>query len=83
MRPILLSFLLIAAMGAETNQLNLPPGQYPGKPAESYVPAVRSDNHPILTPGESRVVTTEVAEADARGERLAIAVEGFNVAAGR
>lgn len=34
-------------------------------------------------PGESRTVTVEVAEADVRREKLAVAVEGFNVTAGR
>jgi len=47
------------------------------------LPAIMSDNYLILMPGEGRTVTIEVAEADARGEKMAVAVEGFNVAAGR
>ncbi|MBE0657767.1 MAG: discoidin domain-containing protein, partial [Bryobacteraceae bacterium] len=44
MRPILLSLLMIAAMGADSKQLNLPPGQYPGKPAENFAPAVKASS---------------------------------------
>ena len=44
MRPILLSVVMIAAMGAENKQLNLPPGQYPGKPAENFAPAVKASS---------------------------------------
>jgi len=34
-----------------------------------------------LMPGEARTIVTEVLHADTRGERPAIAVEGFNVSA--
>ncbi len=50
---------------------------------QRLLPAMISDSYLILMPGESRTVLSEVAEADARGERLAVAVEGFNVVAGR
>lgn len=83
MRPILLSGAVNAARGSGDRQLNRPPGQYPGKPAESSAPAVRSANRQILTPGERSVVTAEAAGADGRGARLAIAIEDFNAAAGR
>lgn len=53
------------------------------KSGERLLPAIMSDNYLILMPGETRSVTIEVGEADARGERLAVAVEGFNVVSGR
>jgi hypothetical protein len=33
-------------------------------------------------PGEQRVITTELRDADTRGEKPAIQVEGFNVSGG-
>ena len=83
MRPIVQSVIMPAAMGADNRPLNLPPGRYPGNRAGSIAPAVMSGNHPAMKPGGRRVVRTEAAGADARGERPAVAVEGFNVAAGR
>jgi hypothetical protein len=31
-------------------------------------------------PGETRTISTEIADADTRGEKPAVVVEGFNVA---
>jgi hypothetical protein len=53
------------------------------KSGERLLPAIMSDNYLILMPGESRTVTFEVDVSDARGERLAVAVDGFNVVSGR
>jgi hypothetical protein len=47
---------------------------------DRILPVIYSDNYLALMPGEKRTVTTEVTAADTRGERPAIAVEGFNLA---
>ncbi len=83
MKAIILSAVLLTAMGADNKLLNLPPGQYPGSPPENFAPTLIGDSYLILMPGGSKAVTSEVAEADARGGNLAAVVEGFNVAAGR
>jgi hypothetical protein len=49
---------------------------------DRILPVIYSDNYLALMPGEKRTVTTEVTAADARGERPAIALEGFNLANG-
>lgn len=54
-----------------------------GHSGDRILPALYSDNYLVLMPGESATVTTEVAEADCRGEPPAIRVEGFNVAPAR
>jgi len=46
---------------------------------DRILPVIYSDNYIALMPGEKRTVTTEVEDADTRGERPAIVVEGFNV----
>jgi len=46
---------------------------------DRILPVLYSDNYVSLMPGERRSVTTEVRREDARGERPAIVVEGFNV----
>jgi len=46
---------------------------------DRILPVIYSDNYVELIPGEKRTVIAEVASADARGERPAIAVEGFNL----
>lgn len=46
---------------------------------DRILPVLYSDNYVFLMPGERRGVTTEVRREDARGERPAIVVEGFNV----
>jgi len=44
------------------------------KTGDRILPAIYSDNYIALMPGESRTITTEVNEADTRGERPAIMV---------
>jgi hypothetical protein len=46
---------------------------------DRILPAIYSDNYVSLMPGERRTITTEVKDADTRGERPAIVLEGFNV----
>lgn len=46
---------------------------------DRILPAVYSDNYIFLMPGQMRVLTTELQQADTRGERPRIAVSGFNV----
>jgi len=46
---------------------------------DRILPVLYSDNYVFLMPGERRGVITEVRREDARGERPAIVVEGFNV----
>ena len=49
---------------------------------DRVLPAVYEDGYFALMPGETKTVTTEVREADTRGERAKVLVKGFNVAAG-
>jgi hypothetical protein len=51
------------------------------KSGDRILPALYEDNYLTLLPGESRRIRTELAQADTRGERPNIAVEGFNVEA--
>ena len=50
------------------------------KSGDRILPAIYSDNYVTLMPGEKRTVTTELRNADTRGEAPRIVVEGFNVA---
>lgn len=50
------------------------------KSGDRILPAISSDNYIALMPGERRTIRTEVADADTRGERPRVIVEGFNVA---
>jgi len=50
------------------------------KSGDRILPAIYSDNYIALMPGERRVIRTELEDADTRGERPRIVVEGFNVA---
>jgi hypothetical protein len=47
---------------------------------DRILPVLYGDNYVSLMPGETRTIVTEVKHADTRGERPAIAVEGWNVA---
>ncbi|HEV2464498.1 MAG TPA: discoidin domain-containing protein [Acidobacteriaceae bacterium] len=47
---------------------------------DRILPAIYSDNYVTLMPGERRTITTELKQADTRGEKPRIAVGGFNVA---
>jgi hypothetical protein len=46
---------------------------------DRILPALYSDNYVTLMPGERRTLRTELEEADTRGERPRIVVEGLNV----
>jgi hypothetical protein len=48
------------------------------KSGDRILPAIYSDNYIALMPGERRTIRTELANADTRGERPRVAVEGFN-----
>jgi hypothetical protein len=50
------------------------------KTGDRILPAVYSDGYVALMPGEQRSITTELRDADTRGEKPAILVEGFNLA---
>jgi hypothetical protein len=49
------------------------------KSADRILPALYSDNYVALMPGERRSIRTELEDADTRGERPRIVVEGFNI----
>jgi hypothetical protein len=49
------------------------------KSGDRILPAIYSDNYVALMPGERRTIRTELEDADTRGERPRIVVEGFNV----
>jgi len=48
------------------------------KGGDRILPAIYSENYVALMPGERRVIRTELEDADTRGERPRIVVEGFN-----
>jgi hypothetical protein len=50
------------------------------KSGDRILPAIYSDNYVALMPGEKHSIQTELEDADARGERPQIVVEGFNLA---
>jgi len=50
------------------------------KSGDRILPALYSDNYISLMPGGRRTIVTEVRQADTRGERPRIAIEGFNTA---
>jgi hypothetical protein len=52
------------------------------KSGDRILPAIYSDGYVALMPGETRRISTELRDADTRGEKPRIVVEGFNVAAG-
>jgi len=49
------------------------------KSGDRILPAIYSDNYVTLLPGERQTITTELNQADTRGEKPMIAVGGFNV----
>ncbi|HUB81906.1 MAG TPA: discoidin domain-containing protein [Bryobacteraceae bacterium] len=49
------------------------------KSGDRILPAIYSDGYVALMPGEKRQITTEVYDADTRGEKPRIVVEGFNL----
>ncbi|MGA3044402.1 MAG: glycoside hydrolase family 2 protein, partial [Bryobacteraceae bacterium] len=46
-----------------------------GVSGDRILPAIYSDNYIALMPGETRIVHTELEDADTRGQRPAIAIE--------
>jgi hypothetical protein len=48
------------------------------KSGDRILPVISSDNYIALMPGETRTIRTELEDADTRGERPRIVVEGFN-----
>lgn len=46
---------------------------------DRILPALYSDNYVALMPGERRTIRTDLGDADARGEKPRIVVEGFNL----
>jgi hypothetical protein len=46
---------------------------------DRILPAIYSDGYVPLMPGEKRSITTELRDADTRGEKPRIVVEGFNI----
>ena len=52
------------------------------KSGDRILPAIYSDGYVPLMPGEKRVITTELRDADTRSEKPRIVVEGFNVSSG-
>ena len=46
---------------------------------DRILPVLYSDNYVALMPGEKRTITTEVTDADTRGEKPRIVLEGFNL----
>jgi hypothetical protein len=51
------------------------------KTGDRILPALYSDNYVALMPGERRTIVTDLADADARGEKPSVVVEGFNLEA--
>jgi hypothetical protein len=51
------------------------------KSGDRILPAIYSDNYVSLMPGERRTIRTEIEDADTRGERPRMVVEGFNTGA--
>jgi len=49
------------------------------KTGDRITPALYSDNYIALMPGERRTIVTELGDADTRGERPSVVVEGFNL----
>ena len=54
-------------------------GRSPSLSRDRILPAIYSDGYVPLMPGERRSITTELQNADTRGEKPRIVVEGFNV----
>jgi hypothetical protein len=46
---------------------------------DRILPVLYSDNYIALMPGERQTITTGLDDADTRGEKPRIVVEGFNV----
>jgi hypothetical protein len=49
------------------------------KSGERILPVIYSDNYFTMLPGDARIIEMKVADADTRGEKPDVVVEGFNV----
>jgi Exo-beta-D-glucosaminidase Ig-fold domain len=56
-----------------------PPEGRARKDRRPHSPRDYTDNYIALMPGESRVIRTELENADTRGERPTMVTEGFNI----
>jgi hypothetical protein len=50
------------------------------KSGDLSVPALYSDNYIALMPGEKRTISISLEDADTRGERPSLRLEGYNLA---
>jgi Glycosyl hydrolase 2 galactose-binding domain-like/Exo-beta-D-glucosaminidase Ig-fold domain/NedA-like, galactose-binding domain/Glycosyl hydrolases family 2 len=50
-----------------------------GTSGDRILPVIYSDNYVALMPAEERLIHTEIRDADARGEKPSIIIDGFNV----
>jgi len=46
---------------------------------DRILPAIYSDNYVALMPGERRIIRTELADRDTRGEKPRMVIDGFNI----
>jgi hypothetical protein len=46
---------------------------------DRILPVIYSDNYVAVMPGERQTIRTELDDADTRGEKPRIVVEGFNL----
>jgi exo-1,4-beta-D-glucosaminidase len=53
-----------------------------GKGGDEVLPVLWEDNYLSLLPGETRVVTARYRQADLRGKRPEVELQGWNVGAG-
>jgi hypothetical protein len=49
------------------------------KSSERILPVFFSDNYVSLMPGEEKVITIKLKDADARGEKPSVEISGFNL----
>jgi hypothetical protein len=50
------------------------------KSGDLILPALYSDNYIALMPGERRTISISLEDADTRGERPRVRVDGYNLA---
>jgi hypothetical protein len=53
------------------------------KSGDLIVPALYSDNYIALMPGENRTISMSLKDADTRGEKPSVRVEGYNLSGSR
>jgi hypothetical protein len=54
-----------------------------GKSGDLIVPALFTDNYIALMPGEKQTISISLLDADTRGEKPSILIQGYNVVRGR